>query len=450
MRAAEQPERDHGGRARGRAVRQAGLVAPTTSQQAGLAARSRWLRRARRRGERRRRSPRRSRGCARAPSRRPRATTPQGRFSAARPSASSGRGASPGATPSATLRAVLGARATDSATAARADQRAGRRGRAARRSSEIERMRRRRSSSSCATAASRPTGGCSPPSERAAIADDAIDHAAGSMPAKRHATGAGRVGPVRRRSDTAAACGLRLDEALAREELLDAPVRWPRPSRLQRPLEPAGKAAERRLRALGLRHRRGPARAPAERQPRGAHGRRRCTPGEQATVAGRGARDRRAAGAPPRDAPAGRGDGRRRDRIDAGDVLQPAVAGRSLSAGHAAAAARQVRRARRLPRLPPRARRRRSARRPQRAGAGRRSVAHYPADRGRQLDPDPHARARPSAPRSRDVVEAAAGAMRARPSGCPTAPRARRDALPARARERRARPPRGSPSRSCC
>ena len=102
--------------------------------------------------------------------------------------------------------------------------------------------------------------------------------------------------------------------ALSRAELIAAPVRWPRPSRLTRPLElPAAEDGRRRWRRSGC----APSaicsstcRATAARRARWP----RCARGEQATVAVRGARDRRAAGAPARHAPAGRGDGLRRDR----------------------------------------------------------------------------------------------------------------------------------------
>ena len=174
-------------------------------------------------------------------------------------------------------------------------------------------------------------------------------------------------------------------EPLARERLLGAPVRWPRPSRLLAPLQPAGQADGGRGQDARAGHRRGPPPAPPERQPRVPH-------------AG-GAADRRAgdggggraldlgpAGPSPRDAPPGRGAGRRRRRLGAGALLQPAVARRSLPARHEAVAARQGRRARRLRGLPPRPRRRPSRRgragRGETADAGPATVAHYPATEG--------------------------------------------------------------------
>ena len=63
----------------------------------------------------------------------------------------------------------------------------------------------------------------------------------------------------------------------------------------------------------------------------------------------RGSVDLQPAGAPARDAAVGGGDGRRRDRDDEGDVLQPAVARLPLPGRHPADAARQVRVAQPLP-----------------------------------------------------------------------------------------------------
>ena len=103
--------------------------------------------------------------------------------------------------------------------------------------------------------------------------------------------------------------------ALSRAELIDAPVRWPRPVAAATPqLELPAKRM-----AAGMQDAR-PA-APSgdllehlpERQPRGAHGRgaarRRAGDGRR-----RGPHDPRAAGPPPGHAPARRGDGVRRDR----------------------------------------------------------------------------------------------------------------------------------------
>ena len=98
-RAAQQPERDHGRRARRRAVREAGRRR-ALAQPADRARRARRADRRRAAPTRtRRRSPRRSSACAAARSRRPRATTPTGASASARRSASSTSRSSPGATP---------------------------------------------------------------------------------------------------------------------------------------------------------------------------------------------------------------------------------------------------------------------------------------------------------------------------------------------------------------
>ena len=125
-----------------------------------------------------------------------------------------------------------------------------------------------------------------------------------------------------------------------RGDVRGARVRWPRPSRLLEPLElPAGKSPT-ALRTLGLttvgellEH------LPRD-TPRGAHGRA-LAPGEQATVLCQvraiAARPVRRRGMRPLvEATVADATG-----SDARDVLQPAVAGRALPAGHAARAARQ-------------------------------------------------------------------------------------------------------------
>ena len=96
-RAAQLAERDHGRRARRRAVREDRPRRPVALD-AGRPRRRRRARPvARRRGERRGDAARRSTTCAPAPSRTPRATTPRAASAAATPSASSTSSSSPGA-----------------------------------------------------------------------------------------------------------------------------------------------------------------------------------------------------------------------------------------------------------------------------------------------------------------------------------------------------------------
>ncbi len=111
--------------------------------------------------------------------------------------------------------------------------------------------------------------------------------------------------------------------------MIAAPVRWPRPSRLQAPLpassakvhgRPAARSGCTRSASCSSTCRR-----PAARRARWP----RCAPGEQATVAVQVQTIGHAGGAPARDAPAGGGDRARRDRQHARDVLQPAVAASS-------------------------------------------------------------------------------------------------------------------------
>ncbi len=95
-----------------------------------------------------------------------------------------------------------------------------------------------------------------------------------------------------------------------------------------------------RLSRLGPRHRPRPARAPAPRLPAG--GRREP---DRRPVRRAGGGDRRRGAervAAPHAAPADRaeGDGRRRERLDPGRLVQPGLAGREAAAGHARPAAR--------------------------------------------------------------------------------------------------------------
>ncbi len=159
-------------------------------------------------------------------------------------------------------------------------------------------------------------------------------------------------------------------------ELLGAPVRWPRPGRLEQSLDvPSGKLAD-GLRTLGIET----VGALLEHLPRDRREARtvaQLRPGEQATVAVEVRVDRGAAGPPPRDAPAGGGHRVRRDGHDECGVLQPAVAGRALSPGYAPAAARQGTAGGRLRGRPARTRGR--ARGTARAEG---EIAHYPATVG--------------------------------------------------------------------
>jgi ATP-dependent DNA helicase RecG len=126
------------------------------------------------------------------------------------------------------------------------------------------------SSSSFATAASPPTGGCSPPSSaggahaKSADAKPAAASVAGEEPSRCRAF-AGLGEPTR-------------------EQLLAAPLRWPRPSRLREPLKLAkGKLAD-GLAALGV-HEVGDLLEHLPRDRREARSIAALQPGEQATVA---------------------------------------------------------------------------------------------------------------------------------------------------------------------
>ena len=118
--------------------------------------------------------------------------------------------------------------------------------------------------------------------------------------------------------------------------------------------------------------------------------------------------------APARDEAAGGGRGGRRDRDDEGDVLQPAVAGAQVPAGHAAAAAGQVPGPQPLPRAVPRA-----DRRGRRRGAGRWRPTRPPtASRPRRSS---RSRGSGAGRRRRRSSRCPRGCGRS--SGCPTAPR---------------------------
>ena len=265
-RAAEQRERDHGRRARRASSRTSRCSwRPTTSQQAGLAAavalapdalgrgeRARPQRGARARAHRRRRA-----GRAR---RRPGALQARrgGRLRR-------GRGARLGRP---ARDAARGPRARSRAGAdggsARADQRARRRGRAARRSARSRGWSTATSSSSCATAASRPTGGCWPPSSAPAPADRRgydrrRDHDdAANARDETHAPVAARTRPTPRRSPSRRSARVRIRRRpSAASELLAAPVRWPRP------VAPGGPAERCSRQADGRGHRRARAATPS-------------------------------------------------------------------------------------------------------------------------------------------------------------------------------------------
>src|SRR5947209_18895082 len=118
------------------------------------------------------------------------------------------------------------------------------------------------SSWSCATAARRPTGGCSPPSRprgtpaarRVAGYDRTEAHALRSMAAitDERAEQAVLSGQDASAPDAAVVRAFGSGLPLDRDELLAAPVRWPRPSRLREPLKAPGRAAAAGLRSLGL------------------------------------------------------------------------------------------------------------------------------------------------------------------------------------------------------
>ena len=224
-------------------------------------------------------------------------------------------------------------------------------------------------------------------------------------------------------------------------QLAQAPVRLPRP-RLPAPLPATdlGPRAARALDTLGPPHRRRPARAPAPRTRGGPH--RRDAPARRdRDGARRGPQDRHALRPPPRHEAARRGDRRRRDRLDGGLVLQPALARPALPARHAPAAARL--------RTDPRPLLRHRARaRPSAGRRARRRSRQYPASEGidstRIL-----ALMREHRAAIADTLEPLPARLRA-PSGCPTAPRrSTAAALPGERATPRAGAA-GSPSTSCC
>ena len=182
--------------------------------------------------------------------------------------------------------------------------------------------------SSCRAAGSRRGGGSCPPSSRP------------------QSSGVPRRGPHRLRHQRSAA---RTTGRAALPAALAA----------GRAAQAAGREGGEGGRAARPEHRRGPARARPARPPRRAHDRRAGDRRDRHRRR-RGAHDQEPARAPARDEAARRGARGRRDRHDGRDVLQPAVAGAPLPAGHAAAADRQVPGPARLPRQ--RARRDRRAR----------------------------------------------------------------------------------------
>ena len=266
------------------------------------------------------------------------------------------------------------------------------------------------SSSSCARAASPPTGGCSRPSSPGY--DRRRDHDGRRMPATRTQSTGTRALRVLRRANRSADARVRLERSLSGEEMIGAPLRWPRPARLREPLElPAGKARRRDADARPGDRRELLEHLPTG-QPRGAH---------RGRAAGRRAGDGGGAGAQrsPR-APVRRRGMRPLVEATVFDATgsmratffnQPWLVQRYPR--DAPAAARQGRRARRFSRLPPRPGRLRRCRgtggRPgapaarARAGLGAERAQVLPArrsgrrplsgGRGRHLDADPHARA---------------------------------------------------------
>ena len=257
-----------------------------------------------------------------------------------------------------TLRAVLGravARRSEDGLVAGADQRAGRRGGAAGARGSSSRWSTAGSSSSCVTGASRPTGGCSPPSRPCRLTPPAGSSSAGRC------TRPPDSAPARAREARPRA-GSRPRVRVGRAARPRAPARG------ARALAAAVAAARPRCgcRASGWRPEPGrsgwtPSGTSSSTCPSDSRESRTLAElraGEPATVEvvvrSISARPVRRRGMRP----AGRGAGRRRRRLGAGALLQPAVARRSLPAGHEAAAARQGRRPRRLRRLPPRPRRR--------------------------------------------------------------------------------------------
>ncbi len=242
-------------------------------------------------------------------------------------------------------------------------------------------------------------------------------------------------------------------EPLGGAELRGAPVHPPRPSLLGEPLKAPSKRAAAGLARLGLEtvgdlleH------LPSDsREARTVAG---LTAGRAGDGDRRGALDPRAAGAAPGHATAGRSDRVRHERLDARDLLQPALAGRSLPAGDAAAAARQARRARRLRRLPPRACERGAgrlaagaARRDRRAAGG--IGRALPGGGGDHLHGDPHARAggtRARSPSCPSSWPAARGPRRGCPIAPPRSPRCTSRADPATRRPDGG----GWPSTTCC
>ncbi len=144
------------------------------------------------------------------------------------------------------------------------------------------------------------------------------------MPAtETHAPAPARSCAGERSPDAAHAFASR--RALSRAEMIAAPVRWPRPSRLEAPLPASSARTAQGLEALGLRT----VGELLEHLPSASRETRTVAAlraGEQATVAVQVRAISDARGAPPRDAPAGRGDRARRHRQHARDLLQPAVA----------------------------------------------------------------------------------------------------------------------------
>ena len=390
-RAAQQPERRHGGRARRRAVREGRPRRPDRARsRPGSPPRSRSTPSRSAAAERRRDARRARATCAPAASRPPRARTPQGRFAVGDAVGYVERGAR-------RLGRARGRRCARCSTAWRDDAELvtvhRRRRRAARTTTRSPRSRPTASSSSLATAASRAGGGCWPPSER---------------PTRARGARAGVVADAR--SPAATSPGAR--------RCSPRPCAGRGPRALEAPLavEP-GQGARGRREALGL-HTVGDLLEHLPRDRREA----RTVGGARARRAGDGRRrgplDRLAPGAPARDEAARRGRRRRRERDDEGRRsstsrgscastrrargwcctarTRPATA--SASPSHAPTT--EAASARRRPRSP-------TTRRPR--GSPRRRSSRWCGS---------------TAPRSRDALEPLPGPAARSPSGLPDRPAA--------------------------
>ena len=173
---------------------------------------------------------------------------------------------------------------------------------------------------------------------------------------------------------------------LAPDELESAPVRYPRPSRLDAPLKVEGQKSPPRRRRFGTTHRRRPALASAKRSARGTLALRSWAR-RSGHRRGRGEDDLLANRAAARNAAARGGGRRRRHRDRQGDLFQPTLAGPPLPTRYALAPPRQAALSRELQRRSPRTHER---------GARRRCRPRLPLSGNRRslLHADPLAGAR--------------------------------------------------------